>query len=807
MREFISAAYKLYEDDAAEGGNIDKTSSPANNAISSYLFLQKILLDGDVNKDSGLSGEERIEARKVTIEAGGSPLNLGGSFVPSPKDDVLNIKPIYTESEVLDTYEDIDDLMKSGQYSNYIRVGDRWNDNIENKIEVMKTNVNCWAQQSTFWFGADAYAFIKTIPEALDLSQTTKDKKDVVYLNYNAGETDEDAAVNDSGLYMRWGHLLHFINDNVIPIIEGSDENDSKPTPVVNIDFDMWGNKMYTLPYQVSLDPRVCIVKSADDINSKKYFPELIAYRNTNKEYAWTMNIYLSHNQILASLNENLDEKGNIALFGFLESLCIAVNKAMGGINNLEPFLDEDTNTLYIVDASYQPKPKPYPYVMQLYGYNSGSQNQAGFVRNFNLKTEITNEFATMASIGSTAGGYIKGTENTMFSKWNRGLRDRWKEKYVVPDKESRHKDGEVDEPNKMYVKEFWNQRYSAFGLTLMDVADDLTGYDDQGALNDDVIDSNIEIVTEFYKYIQAEIHKEKSGSYSSPSNGFIPINLGITMDGIAGIKIYNEVNVNTSFLPSNYPDSLRFIIKGVNHKLSDGDWETTLETVVISKSNDKSNPPLTQVEIKEIMDRYIKEGISSSGGSTGGAPGGSGGGTGGGSNYLYTPPPTVAGAWEVTKGGKKLAKAEDLTKHHSYDDLEPDPNQISGGWSKRNGRYVYDMVLYRTEDGVRTKNPFVPSPVAGKIIKLGYYTNGKDSAIHIKSTQTNKVYILLHCDVKNALVRVGDTVKYGQLLARQSDEMDPGKFARNIHLHIAFPNLDRLKKYIIDLVTDDFPK
>jgi hypothetical protein len=179
------------------------------------------------------------------------------------------------------------------------------------------------------------------------------------------------------------------------------------------------------------------------------------------------MNIYLSHNQILASLNENLDEKGNIALFGFLESLCIAVNKAMGGINNLEPFLDEDTNTLYIVDASYQPKPEPYPYVMQLYGYNSGSQDQAGFVRNFNLKTEITNEFATMASIGSTAGGYIKGTENTMFSKWNRGLRDRWKEKYVVPDKESRHKEGEVDEPNKMYVEEFWNKRYSPFGLTI----------------------------------------------------------------------------------------------------------------------------------------------------------------------------------------------------------------------------------------------------------------------------------------------------------------------------------------------------
>jgi hypothetical protein len=498
------------------------------------------------------------------------------------------------------------------------------------------------------WSGFDFFAIIKTVPGDLEIEDNPATKGDVIYLNYNEGETDQDAPINDAGFYMRWGHLLQFINDNVISVIKGSDAN-GKPTKIVDINFDTWGNKMYTLPYQVSLDPRVCIVKSLDDINSKKYYQELNDFKNAKFDFAWPMNIYLSHNQIIASLNENLDEKGNIALFDFLNSLCVAVNKAMGGINNLEPFLDEDTNTLYIIDASYQPKPKLKPYTLQLYGYD---KNQSGFVRNFNLKTEITSDFATMASIGSTAGGYVKGTENTMFSKWNKGLIDRWKEEYEAADIDSRPVSGSIAEPNKMYVEEFWNKQYSPFGYTLMDIADDSSwfGYGDSAAMNDDIIDSNISIVTEFYKYIQAKIQEEQQGKYSSPSNGFIPINLGITMDGISGIKIYNEVNVDTRFLPANYPKSLRFIIKGVNHKLSDSDWETTLETVVIAKTNDESNPALTQIEIKEIMDKYIKGAVESSGvgsgvgSNIGGAPGGASGGAPGGAGGAGASEPNTTG-------------------------------------------------------------------------------------------------------------------------------------------------------------------
>jgi biotin carboxyl carrier protein len=180
---------------------------------------------------------------------------------------------------------------------------------------------------------------------------------------------------------------------------------------------------------------------------------------------------------------------------------------------------------------------------------------------------------------------------------------------------------------------------------------------------------------------------------------------------------------------------------------------------------------------------------------------------------YVYTDPPKVVGAWKVIKAGKELSKAEDLTKHHTYYQKEADKNQISGFWSKtESGAYVYDMVLKRVEDGKESTQPFVPSPVNGTITLVGFYTNKADSAIHIKSKSDGKTYKLLHTDVNNALVKRGDKVKAGQLLARQAAFMYTGvkksgkQFNANIHLHIQFPSKKVLQDYIINMVNDSFP-
>jgi hypothetical protein len=108
-------------------------------------------------------------------------------------------------------------------------------------------------------------------------------------------------------------------------------------------------------------------------------------------------------------------------------------------------------------------------------------------------------------------------------------------------------------------------------------------------ALNDEIIDQNVATVTEFYRYCNAKL-QELDEKYASPSKGFVPISLNATVDGISGVKIYNEINIDTRFLPSNYPEALRFIITQVNHKISDNDWETSFETVAITNSGNDDN-------------------------------------------------------------------------------------------------------------------------------------------------------------------------------------------------------------------------
>ena len=359
---------------------------------------------------------------------------------------------------------------------------------------------------------------------------------------------------------------------------------------------------MYVFPYQVSLDPRVCIVGTKEELSKKTFYNNLPIWNDEEGNGANIANIYLNCAMVSRVLGEKQDEEGNISLYEVLSTICSELNLALGSVNNLETVIDEE-NSIKIIDASYQPVVKGESAELQLYGYNGENSN---FVYSFDLKTEITNDFATMVSIGSTAGGYAKGMENTMFSKWNKGLIDIFKENYTPPKQTSTKED--KDPPNLTYASEFWRKIFAPYGLTFpQDIENDLFT-SNACAISPEIIDKNLILVPEFYKYCQYKIQQLEQ-KYASPTNGFIPISLGITLEGISGIKIYNYVKVNTKFLPSNYPDSLKFIIKGVNHKISANNWETSLETVVIANSSSKNGKPLSYNQIKEIVDKEITEG------------------------------------------------------------------------------------------------------------------------------------------------------------------------------------------------------
>jgi predicted chitinase len=406
--------------------------------------------------------------------------------------------------------------------------------------------------------------------------------------------------------YIRFGYLLDYIKKNVLPRVKIGNNHQENP-PIFNIDSTQWNNYMYSLPNQISLDPRVCIVRNSNFISGRgtvKVFDELLIFRpidggeSKNYNVAYPMNVYLNFNFVLESLKE--DDRGDVNLFEFLSSICTGLNKALGGINNLEPVIDENSNTLKIIDTTPIPGlsgANPITsYMLQLYGYHkSGKEYTSNFIRKVDLKTAITPEYATMITVGATAGGYVKGTEATAFSKWNVGLRDRFKEEFIPGNIDSIKPPGGVDEAELNYVNRFLSEGYvSRYGFSTLNP--------NTFSLVDDIIEGNISIATEYYKYL---LSKEKSTS--GGTIGFIPFKLSMAMDGLSGIKIYNKLNVNTEFLPKAYGKNMDLIITGVSHKLSNNDWETDLETTVIPKSGALSVVEIPPASLQESIDKVDK--------------------------------------------------------------------------------------------------------------------------------------------------------------------------------------------------------
>jgi len=420
--------------------------------------------------------------------------------------------------------------------------------------------------------------------------------------------------------YLRFGFLLKFIRENILPKIKLGKNNNP---PIFDIKFDSVKDIMFSVEDHISLDPKVCIIRNdkfltnSSGTSIKAFEGGCLIFKvadnpysssdpnhpKVNKDFAgYIMNIYLNFDFIEESLAE--DERGDVNLFQFLSNICNGINRALGGINNLEPILDEDTNSLRIIDTTPIPgthrdfNPKDYSLILTGYS-NKKNIYESNFIRKVDLKTAITPEFATMITVGATAGGYIKGTDATAFSKWNDGLVDPYKPKLVVTKStSSKTEKNEEEEAESNWKDKFEelrdDQKIQRFGY--IQIVEE-SGEDPFFELKDSIIKENITIGTEYYKhYVAKTSNKENNGGGTI---GFIPFKLSITMDGLSGIKIYNKLNVDTSFLPQSYGNNLDLIVTGVSHRIQNQDWETSIETTVIPKSSPNKS---SRVRISSVV-------------------------------------------------------------------------------------------------------------------------------------------------------------------------------------------------------------
>lgn len=395
--------------------------------------------------------------------------------------------------------------------------------------------------------------------------------------------------------YINFLFFLNMIKD-LTPINVSDKKN---PTSILNIELN--NNYIYTENLQLSSDPRICLVGGFElnEFENRKIIPQLDSNpfkKNINGVQVGLLNnIYLNTTLIIQKLNDLKDENGKVSYFDFIQNILDSVTKALGNLNKLSLVVDENTNTAKIIDDTPIPGiEKAFPEVFSkqkespsfnIYGYYQNG-NSAGFIRDFSLKTEISSNLMSALTIGATANGSVVGEDATAFSKWNKGLEPILNKKIDYPNNKSSE---EENIPNKLnQLNKENSQLRVAFYKYINDSS--LENGNIFGELDTDNLDGNVDVVSNYISFVKnynalAQQNKAPSSpkiASATSSRGFLPINLSLTMDGLSGIKIYQQIKIDTAFLPSDYPTSLKFIIKGVTHKIDKSGWLTSIETVSV---------------------------------------------------------------------------------------------------------------------------------------------------------------------------------------------------------------------------------
>jgi LAS superfamily LD-carboxypeptidase LdcB len=407
--------------------------------------------------------------------------------------------------------------------------------------------------------------------------------------------------------YIRFAALLEFIEKTQL-IYTKQDK------PLINFDYKIGKSYMITNkwvispnptlllinPGSVSLSDTLKILQKSIDLDQETQFTILDSLPEFkrkddgfNSEIGDIMNIYLEVDKVFDILLENTNEKtGAVSIFKFLDSICSVINSTLGNLSSIAPFIDESTNTLSIIEEGELPhKDKLLKELektttnqpLQLHGYSdiNTSNPKAGFVKSFNLKTEITNDLATMVTIGAQASGEIvKGIDATAFASWNRGLIDR-----IIPIKKADTKEETVTEEKTDGEKK--GDLLKKYETGLGNYVAMLDAYSNNDFEEDDIppFTSGLKAIIDYNKeLIKLEKEIKDKNTPSVTQQGFLPINLNLTLDGISGPTILQQFEIQGGFLPHPIPDTLTFLIKGVSHKISNNVWTTTIDSLSVPK-------------------------------------------------------------------------------------------------------------------------------------------------------------------------------------------------------------------------------
>lgn len=390
--------------------------------------------------------------------------------------------------------------------------------------------------------------------------------------------------------------------------------------------------KFKTFQNHFSLNPLYCLIpnlptdkayldKDGNPITAIKKGNVSNHLQLTKEPFDSIFNIFVNIHAVLEDLDsiyEGVKEPKKANVFDFIKKVLTNINSYLGGINELDLHFDEDKQKWIVVDRQLIVEElKKNGTKIEIVNI-TGLKTTASSV---SLQTKITSELTSQIAISAQGTkAYDPNTSLPLF-EWNSNIQDRFFQPKTTPEPPllrtpftEGEEEGKQKEEEKKAREEFINNIKSAF-YELND-----SGTKSIGILN--LYEKNFR--SEVFEKIKGDgiirfknaVYGKTYGNTKQPIDGLIPIDLEITLDGISGLKIGQVFRIGSLEEPSNIlPDIYNkygFIITGLDNKIENGKWLTTIRGITFQFEVDATDPTDTkQADVTLYEDVFISDTVN----------------------------------------------------------------------------------------------------------------------------------------------------------------------------------------------------
>lgn len=310
-----------------------------------------------------------------------------------------------------------------------------------------------------------------------------------------------------------------------------------------------------TFSSHISIDPGVFILPKRGE-NPDFNIP--FANQVTDLDENDILNVFISVDFILNKYSEfaNAQEETDNSVYNVINSIIKTLERDLGYINNFQIVYEEDENTYSIVDRTIVPSQLDYNTngLIDLIGLKSE-------VESFQIQSVIDDKFSNKISLAAQTSGDPAAFENvSSLHAWSQGLKTRHQETTTAGTSKTspETQPKAIEELKVVYSKFLENRAYDNFYYLAYN-KEDFEGY------------------RAVHMRLMRKLLVEETNKRTTNYPGIIPISINLTIKGVSGIKVLQHFKINDIFLPDNYRTRTGFKIMGLDEKISNGRWTTTI--------------------------------------------------------------------------------------------------------------------------------------------------------------------------------------------------------------------------------------